>query len=199
MDNSVKLTGFTALAAAVVVFLNLLADDHPKSTASESGNESDRILIGKTIEALQRLSEGQSQSLCGQGLPQGYITHLESRLASTEQALFAVYEHLRSLGLHTEIPEGLGEQQPSRSQTRVAKMAEWERLPLNARGDLERWWAERRGGVVGYSDGWVGDAARAQTVVLGMGSREDGGVQEEVREREGKAEELARGEAGVYF
>ncbi|KAH8426598.1 Zn(II)2Cys6 transcription factor domain-containing protein [Aspergillus melleus] len=133
------------------------------------------------------------------GLPQGYITHLEARLASTEQALFAVYEHLRSLGLHTEIPEGLGEQQPSRSQTRVAKMAEWERLPLNARGDLERWWAERRGGVAGYSDGLAGDTAQTQTAVLGSGSREDAGGQEEVREREGRAEELARGEAGVYF
>ncbi|KAK1144769.1 hypothetical protein N8T08_004780 [Aspergillus melleus] len=180
MDNSVKLTEFTALATAVVVFLNLLAGDHPTSTTSESGNASDRILIGRTIGVLQMLSEGQPQSLCGQchkaladliyssqtldrggsrqiampGLPQGYITHLETRLASTEHALFAVYEHLRSLGLHTEIPEGLGEQQPSRSQTRVAKMAEWERLPLNARGDLERWWAERRGGVAGYSDGY---------------------------------------------
>ncbi|KAH8426599.1 uncharacterized protein LDX57_004334 [Aspergillus melleus] len=65
MDNSVKLTGFTALAAAVVVFLNLLAD-HPTSTVSESGNESDRILIRRTIEVLQTLSEGQPRSLCGQ-------------------------------------------------------------------------------------------------------------------------------------
>ncbi|PLB52556.1 NAD(P)-binding protein [Aspergillus steynii IBT 23096] len=133
------------------------------------------------------------------GLPQGYITHLETRLASTEQALFAVYEHLRSLGLHAEIPEGLGETPPSRSQTRVAKMAEWERLPLTGRGDLERWWTERRGGMVGYSEGLVGDS-QGQAASLGVGSsREDGGSREEVAERKGQAEELARGEAGVYF
>lgn len=83
-------------------------------------------------------------------------------------------------------------------------MAEWERLPLAGRGDLERWWADQRGGMVGMGEGLVGDsAAQAQgaSVSLGVGGSgmEDGGTGEEGVERKGQAEELARGEAGVYF
>jgi hypothetical protein len=71
MDNSMKLTSFTALAAAVILFLNLLAGAHPTTGSiadptSPSTLESDTMLISRTVAVFEKCSEGKPQSLCGQ-------------------------------------------------------------------------------------------------------------------------------------
>jgi hypothetical protein len=71
MDNSIKLTSFTALAAAVILFLNLLAGAHPTTGSiadptSPSTLESDTMLISRTVAVFEKCSEGKPQSLCGQ-------------------------------------------------------------------------------------------------------------------------------------
>jgi hypothetical protein len=71
MDNSMKLTSFTALTAAVVLFLNLLTGDHSPSghIADSSGSSTmqvDTALINRAAAVFEACSEGQSRSLCGQ-------------------------------------------------------------------------------------------------------------------------------------
>lgn len=67
MDNSMKLTSFTALTATVVLFLNLLADSHPiMETMADSTSESDTTLISRAAAVFEACSEGQPWSLCGQ-------------------------------------------------------------------------------------------------------------------------------------
>ncbi|OQD61439.1 hypothetical protein PENPOL_c017G01112 [Penicillium polonicum] len=71
VDNSIKLTSFTALAAAVVLFLNLLASAHPTTEpiadpTSPLTLETDTMLINRTVAAFKACSEGEPQSLCGQ-------------------------------------------------------------------------------------------------------------------------------------
>ncbi|KAI9932645.1 hypothetical protein ASPWEDRAFT_193946 [Aspergillus wentii DTO 134E9] len=60
VDNSMKLTSFSALSAAVVLFLNLLADSQATS------DELDKALISRTVAVFLACSEGQPRSLCGQ-------------------------------------------------------------------------------------------------------------------------------------
>ena len=61
VDNSMKLTSFTALTAAVVLFLNLLAGSHPTESS-----DSDTMLINKAVAVFEACSEGKPRSLCGQ-------------------------------------------------------------------------------------------------------------------------------------
>ncbi|CAI7592044.1 unnamed protein product [Penicillium palitans] len=68
VDNSIKLTSFTALAAAVVLFLNLLASSHPTTEPIANPTrpltlESDTMLINRTVAAFEACSEGEPQSL----------------------------------------------------------------------------------------------------------------------------------------
>ncbi|KAJ5396202.1 uncharacterized protein N7487_010505 [Penicillium crustosum] len=71
VDNSIKLTSFTALAAAVVLFLNILASSHPTTEPIADPTrplmlESHTILINRTVAAFEACSEGEPQSLCRQ-------------------------------------------------------------------------------------------------------------------------------------
>ena len=68
VDNSMKLTSFTALTAAVVLFLNLLAGGHPTMTDSTQLSDSDtmHILINRAAAIFEACSEGKPGSLCGQ-------------------------------------------------------------------------------------------------------------------------------------
>ncbi|KAK9365493.1 hypothetical protein V1509DRAFT_633098 [Lipomyces kononenkoae] len=69
MDNSIKLTGFSAFAAAVTLFLHLL--DCGQAQTAESARvlvdvRKDMSLISRTMEALKNCSGGRTNSLCGQ-------------------------------------------------------------------------------------------------------------------------------------
>ncbi|KAB8070775.1 hypothetical protein BDV29DRAFT_160162 [Aspergillus leporis] len=65
------------------------------------------------------------------GLPQGYITHLEHRLAATEAALFTVYSQLRAAQpqRQSQVQDGLVsvpvEVLVSSRSSRMESMAEW--------------------------------------------------------------------------
>ena len=66
MDNSMELTSFTALTAAVVLFLNLLADSDPiMETMADSTSESAWSLCGQCHAALAELNS------CSQTLGRG--------------------------------------------------------------------------------------------------------------------------------
>ncbi|OQE24923.1 hypothetical protein PENFLA_c009G02460 [Penicillium flavigenum] len=65
MDNSMKLTSFTALAAAIILFLNLLAGAHPTTGSiadpmSPSTLEYDTMLTSRTVAILGR---GESRKI----------------------------------------------------------------------------------------------------------------------------------------
>ncbi|KAE8382677.1 hypothetical protein BDV26DRAFT_222625 [Aspergillus bertholletiae] len=67
IDNSVKLTGFSALTAAVIVFLHLLGRDALREkTSNPDPDWSDQSLINRTLSALEDCAEGQPSSLSGQ-------------------------------------------------------------------------------------------------------------------------------------
>lgn len=69
MDNNIKLTGFSAFASAITLFLYLL--DCGQGTASRRPSSQkdtlyDENLISRTMAALRDCSGGQPSSLCGQ-------------------------------------------------------------------------------------------------------------------------------------
>jgi hypothetical protein len=69
VDNSIKLTAFTALSMAVVLYLNSMSckqDPPPQTEPSSHFIESDIALIRRSISILQICSEGRRESLCGQ-------------------------------------------------------------------------------------------------------------------------------------
>ncbi|KAL2831146.1 hypothetical protein BDW59DRAFT_7361 [Aspergillus cavernicola] len=82
------------------------------------------------------------------GLPQGYITHLENRLAVTERALYSAYAYLRTISPRPFTTIDASQPTPSRT----AAVSEWTRFPLLDSDDLERWWTEKAG-VYGSAEG----------------------------------------------
>lgn len=68
-DNNIKLTGFSAFAAAVTLFLYLLDGGYTttdKSAPGQQGNEYDEDLVSRTMAALDHCSDNKPSSLCGQ-------------------------------------------------------------------------------------------------------------------------------------
>ncbi|KAE8415994.1 hypothetical protein BDV36DRAFT_214123 [Aspergillus pseudocaelatus] len=67
IDNSVKLSGFSALSAAVIIFLHLLGRHTSREKKSKPDPDLyDQSLINRTLSALKDCSEGQPHSLSGQ-------------------------------------------------------------------------------------------------------------------------------------
>ncbi|KAL4924567.1 Zn(II)2Cys6 transcription factor domain-containing protein [Aspergillus undulatus] len=143
------------------------------------------------------------------GLPQGYITHLENRLATTERALYSSYAYLRTISPRSfSIVES---SQPNSSRT--AAVNEWSRLPLHSPEDLEIWYSEKAqlfgGAESDVQAEWspetvMGTAPRerdvpASTTSLNNLSRKHIQVRAAGYPREGRAERLAELEPGVYF
>ncbi|KAL4781801.1 hypothetical protein BJX76DRAFT_349883 [Aspergillus varians] len=142
------------------------------------------------------------------GLPQGYITHLENRLAATERALYSSYNYSRTISSRLlSIP---GSPQPNPSRTTAIN--EWSRLPLRTPSDLENWWAEKAR-VYGTAEGeppseWIlgttGMIPRDRDVPAptGLDGLSHGHIQARPSAgypREGQAERLAELEPAVYF
>ncbi|KKK14953.1 hypothetical protein ARAM_002586 [Aspergillus rambellii] len=142
------------------------------------------------------------------GLPQGYITHLENRLAATERALYSTYASLRAVSppSFTVVVNS-----PQQTPSRTAAVAEWAQFPLRDPSDLERWWtsknqiygaAEEASSPVwslgaGEIDTREKDSsAAASSNNLGHNPRPRTG---NPNPREGRAEHLAELEPAVYF
>lgn len=90
MDNSVKLTGFSAFTAAVTLFLDILdrAPTTSRDCARSRGNTGlDQSLIARTTAALEICADGRSSSLCGQCL-----TALNDLVSSCQGGLNAVHK-----------------------------------------------------------------------------------------------------------
>ncbi|KAL4906816.1 hypothetical protein BDW74DRAFT_127646 [Aspergillus multicolor] len=138
------------------------------------------------------------------GLPQGYITHLESRLAATEQALYSSYSYLRTFAPRTF--RMTDSTQPA--QSRTAAVNEWSRLPLRNAEDLELWWAEKARvyGTVDHAalSEW-GLPTRDKDVIAPTSpnslnnSHRNAPSSTAGYPREGRAEQLAESEPAVYF
>ncbi|KAL3436707.1 hypothetical protein BDV09DRAFT_36726 [Aspergillus tetrazonus] len=137
------------------------------------------------------------------GLPQGYITHLESRLAATERALYSTYSYLRTFSPRSfSIPNS---SQPGPSRT--AAVNEWSRLPLRNADDLELWWAEKTplyGTAERDASSEWGLPTRdkgipAPTSPDSLNSRHVDAGPSAGQPREGRAELLAESEPSVYF
>ncbi|KAL4805592.1 hypothetical protein BDV18DRAFT_141334 [Aspergillus unguis] len=141
------------------------------------------------------------------GLPQGYITHLENRLAATEKALYSSYSHLRTSPQSFSITDIT---QPNTS--RAAAVNEWSRLPLQNQEDLERWWSEKArvyGTVEGgapseWSPGTIGTIYREKDAHASSKLNSIGNSQMPIRPparypREGRAEQLVELEPAIYF
>ncbi|KAL3487171.1 hypothetical protein BJX62DRAFT_10576 [Aspergillus germanicus] len=143
------------------------------------------------------------------GLPQGYITHLENRLAATERALYSTYAYLRAISPRSfTIVDS-----PQPTPSRAAAVNEWARLPLIDPDNLEQWWAEKAR-VFGNTGGeappeWSPDTAGtaprdhdvpASTICLSsLSHRHTHQRQSDGYQREGRAERLAELEPAVYF
>ncbi|KAL4949454.1 hypothetical protein BDW69DRAFT_174418 [Aspergillus filifer] len=140
------------------------------------------------------------------GLPQGYITHLENRLAATERALYSAYAYLRTISPSSfSIVESL---QPPTSRT--AAVNEWSRLPLRNPDDLELWLSEKaRVFVVAGDDVPAEDATSTWTNPKDRdGPASTPSLDRNYQHvplrpagypREGRAERLAEMEPAVYF
>ncbi|PYI09589.1 hypothetical protein BO78DRAFT_467735 [Aspergillus sclerotiicarbonarius CBS 121057] len=74
------------------------------------------------------------------GLPLGYLTQLEQRLADTELALFEALTTLRSLGHGDDLVKASLKVEVEERQGKNARMGEWGRLPLRDQSDIQRWW-----------------------------------------------------------
>ncbi|KAF7623139.1 hypothetical protein AFLA_010448 [Aspergillus flavus NRRL3357] len=164
-----------------------------------------------------------SQSKCiypesgKRGLPQGYITHIEHRLAATEAALFSVYSQIRAGSTvqpqrQSQIQEGSlavpVDVVASSRGSRMESMAEWQALPLRAGGELERWWGVKKGAWgIDVDDGGCSSANFGQDNEKGLlvedrNGPEIGGRESNLELDSGKmtrAERLARLESRVYF
>ncbi|KAL4975175.1 hypothetical protein BDW66DRAFT_137938 [Aspergillus desertorum] len=137
------------------------------------------------------------------GLPQGYITHLESRLAATERALYSSYSYLRTFSPRPfSIPDS---SQPGPSRT--AAVNEWSRLPLRNADDLELWWAAKTlvYGTAGHDAFFElglprrDKAAHAPTSQNSLSSRHVNVPPSAGHPREGRAEQLAESEPAFYY
>ncbi|KAL3464355.1 hypothetical protein BJX64DRAFT_95459 [Aspergillus heterothallicus] len=142
------------------------------------------------------------------GLPQGYITHLENRLAATERALYSTYAYLRTISPRSfTIVDS-----PQSTSSRAAAVNEWTRLPLGDPDNLEQWWAEktrvfRTAGGEAPSE-WSPDTAGtmskekdvpASTNLDSLGHGHIHPHRSGDYPREGRAERLAEAEPAVYF
>lgn len=106
IDNGIKLTGFTALTAAVILFLSLTGELRGEQRRHDEG------LINRTNVALEGCSEGKPRSLCGQ-----CHTTLETLVASSRaigrgaavQKVTVPYFGVLSIGRrqHSPATEGL--------------------------------------------------------------------------------------------
>lgn len=68
IDNSIKLTGFSAFTAGVTLLHTVLDHTRPatqESTTSRESNSSDEALIKRTMDTLEVCSAGHADSLCG--------------------------------------------------------------------------------------------------------------------------------------
>ncbi|KAL2850748.1 hypothetical protein BJY01DRAFT_209650 [Aspergillus pseudoustus] len=142
------------------------------------------------------------------GLPQGYITHLENRLAATERALYSTYAYLRSVAPRSfTIVDS-----PQPTQSRAAAVNEWMRLPLIDQENLEQWFAEKArmfGTAGGEVPAWSPDTGRTiarekdvpASTSLNSLSEASHVQPHQAGEypREGRAERLAEAEPAVYF
>ncbi|OJJ00561.1 hypothetical protein ASPVEDRAFT_149506 [Aspergillus versicolor CBS 583.65] len=142
------------------------------------------------------------------GLPQGYITHLENRLAATERALYSSYAYLRTISPRSfSILDG-----PQPNPSRTAATNEWSRFPLHTPEDLENWWVEKSrvyGPIEGeappeWSPGTTGTTSgnKEANVSTSLNSLSYNHVQARPSTsypREGRAERLVERESAVYF
>ncbi|KAL4912369.1 hypothetical protein BDW62DRAFT_206525 [Aspergillus aurantiobrunneus] len=142
------------------------------------------------------------------GLPQGYITHLENRLAATEQALYSSYAYLRTISPRSF--SILDPPQPNLSRT--VAVNEWSRLPLRTPDDLENWWTEKTRlyraaegeSSSEWSPGITGTISRdkdvlAATSLNSLSHNRINAHPSAGYSREGRAERLAELEPAVYF
>lgn len=94
------------------------------------------------------------------GLPLGYLTQLEQRLADTELALFEALATLHSLG-HDEPPLVKASVKPGNENRhgKKARMEEWGRLPLRDGmiEDIRNWWNVKAENYVTHqpAEGWT--------------------------------------------
>ncbi|RBR26001.1 uncharacterized protein FIESC28_01274 [Fusarium coffeatum] len=72
------------------------------------------------------------------GLPIGFITRLEARLAETEEALFSLVQSI-------EDPENNQISLKPSSQRKDGRIREWDNLPLKDFGDVKVWYRNRAG------------------------------------------------------
>jgi hypothetical protein len=143
------------------------------------------------------------------GLPQGYITHLENRLAATERALYSTYAYLRAISPRSFTIVNSPQPTPSRA----AAVNEWARLPLIDPDNLEQWWAEKAR-VFGNTGGEAPpelspdtpstaprdhDVSASTICLSSLSHRHTHQRQSDGYPREGRAERLAELEPAVYF
>ncbi|KNG88999.1 hypothetical protein ANOM_002423 [Aspergillus nomiae NRRL 13137] len=124
IDNSVKLSGFSALTAAVIVFLHLLGRDTSWGTTSKLDSKwYDQSLISRTRSALKDCSEDQPSSLSGQchAALEELVTSCQSLAKGTSRQIAVPYFGIvtvhrkcddgveRDDGSWQDIPAGLDE------------------------------------------------------------------------------------------
>jgi hypothetical protein len=80
------------------------------------------------------------------GIPTGYLTQLESRLAETERALFLIMSGDSAGGCDLDEIHPPRAPSPSAAsvQSKSDRMQEWDRFPLHTRGDIQAWFAAQR-------------------------------------------------------
>lgn len=88
------------------------------------------------------------------GIPAGYVSNLERRLAETEAALFVALTSLRTTSeAVSSADEAIREclasfKEQTDNETRQEKLNTWYRLPLGSRREQNEWWATMRKKVV---------------------------------------------------
>ncbi|KAL4873597.1 hypothetical protein BDV12DRAFT_81069 [Aspergillus spectabilis] len=142
------------------------------------------------------------------GLPQGYITHLENRLAATERALYSSYAYSRTVS-----PQSFNIiDSPQPTSSRTAAINEWSRLSLRNPDDLERWWTEKAR-LYGTAEGEAPSERIPETAgtisrdrdtpaSTSLNSLSHSHIQARPSAdypREGRAERLAEMEPAIYF
>ncbi|KAI7972267.1 hypothetical protein EIK77_003691 [Talaromyces pinophilus] len=94
------------------------------------------------------------------GLPLGYLTQLEERLADTELALFEALATLRSLGYdETALIKASVKAGNESRQGKQARMEEWGKLPLRdgMSQDIRNWWQAKAENYITHQPtrGWT--------------------------------------------
>ncbi|KNG81593.1 Zn(II)2Cys6 transcription factor [Aspergillus nomiae NRRL 13137] len=190
---------------------NTIATSHPQNPISCEPCRQKKCKCDRLLTVLEFIL------IIARGLPQGYITHIEHRLAATEAALFSMYSQVRAeRAVQPQRQSHVQENTlavpvdvvASSRGSRMESMAEWQALPLRTRGELERWWGVKRGawGVEiddgGCSSGGFGQESEKRLLVEDRNETNPGGRDANLEVDSGKmtrAERLARLESRVYF